>query len=61
MQEYRGYELMGREPIDVVELDSRHDPEKFLSLVYYVKTRGDLIKVAKEMARDETTPDKVGR
>jgi len=41
MQEYRGYELIGRKPIDVVELDSCHDPKESLSLVYYVKTRGD--------------------
>ncbi len=61
MQEYRGYELMGRDPIEVMELDSYHDPEKSLSLVYYVKTRGDLIKVAKEMARDETTGDWIGQ
>ena len=60
MQEYRGYELIGREPIDVIELDSHHDPEKSLSLVYYVKTRGDLIKVAREMARDETTGNWIG-
>jgi len=50
---------MGKEPVDVIELNSRYDPEK--SLVYYLKTRGDLIKVAKEMVRDEITPDKVGR
>lgn len=61
MQEYRGYELMGRDPIEVVELDSRHDPKESLSLVYYVKTRGDLIKVAREMARDETTGDWIGQ
>jgi len=61
MQEYRGYELMGRDPIEVVELDSRHDPKESLSLVYYVKTRGDLIKVARKMARDETTGDWIGQ
>ncbi|GAI05330.1 unnamed protein product, partial [marine sediment metagenome] len=61
IQEYRGYELVGREPVDVIELTSRYDPEKFLSLVYYIKTRGDLIKVAREMARDETTGDWIGQ
>ena len=44
-----------------MELDSCHDPENFLSLVYYVKTRGDLVKVAKEMARDETTGEWIGQ
>jgi ribulose 1,5-bisphosphate carboxylase large subunit-like protein len=61
MQEYRGYELMGKEPVDVIELDSRYDPEKSLSLVYYVKTKGDLTKVARKMARDETTGDWIGQ
>jgi len=61
MQEYRGYELIGREPIEVVELDSRHDPKESLSLAYYAKTRDDLIKVAKEIARDETTGNWIGQ
>ena len=51
MQEYRGYELIGKELVDVVDLDSCHDSEKSLSLVYYVKTRGDSIKVAKKTAK----------
>lgn len=61
MQEYRGYELMGKKPVDVIELASRHNPEESLSLVYYIKTKGDLIKVAKEMARDETTGSWIGK
>ena len=60
IQEYRGYELLGKEPVDVIELTSRHNSEESLSLVYYVKTRGDLVKVAKGMARDETTGSWIG-
>lgn len=61
IQEYRGYELVGREPVDVIELTSPYDPGKSLSLVYYIKTRSDLSKVAKEMARDETTGNWIGQ
>jgi len=52
---YIGRELIGREPIETLEFESRHAPEESISLRYYVKTRGDLVKVAKEIARDETT------
>ncbi|MFQ5888303.1 MAG: RuBisCO large subunit C-terminal-like domain-containing protein [Candidatus Hydrothermarchaeales archaeon] len=52
---------MGREAVDIVELASRHDPEKSLSLIYYVETKSDLIKVAKEVARDETTGSWIGQ
>ncbi|NOZ21945.1 MAG: hypothetical protein GXP25_12755, partial [Planctomycetes bacterium] len=55
MERYTGREILGREPVEVIELDSRHDPAESISLTYYIKTKGDLVEVAKEIARDETT------
>lgn len=55
VEEYRGNEILGREPVDVIDLESVHDPAESVELVYYVKTGGDLVKVARDIARDETT------
>jgi len=57
---YRGRELIGREPLETIDLESRHDPDDSILLTYYIKTRGDLVSVAKEIARDETTGSWVG-
>ena len=46
---------MGREPVEVIDLESVHDPKESVELVYYGKTRGDLGEVARDVARDETT------
>ena len=58
--EYRAHELVGREPIDVKEFESRHDPEESMRLTYYLKSAGDLLSVAEAFARDETTGSWVG-
>jgi ribulose 1,5-bisphosphate carboxylase large subunit-like protein len=58
--EYVGHELEGRKPIDRLEFESRHDPQDSLVLTYYLKTSGDLTRVAKEVARDETTGGWIG-
>jgi len=57
---YKGYELAGREPVEIKEYPSIHDPEKSLRLKYYIKTRGKLVDVARDVARDETTGGWVG-
>jgi len=57
---YTGRETLGREPADIIELESRHDPAHSLTLIYYVKTKGDIVEVAREIARDETTGKWIG-
>lgn len=61
MEKYRGREILGREPREIINLKSQHNPEESVSLVYYVKTRQDLVKTAKEIARDETTGSWIGQ
>ena len=60
MEEYRGNEILGREPVEVIDVESAHDPADSVELVYYLKTRGDLVKVACDVARDETTGPWIG-
>lgn len=59
--DYIGYELEGRKPKDVIEVASKHDPKRSLTLKYYLKTRGRLQDVAKNVAKDETTGSWVGQ
>ncbi|MFH0965150.1 MAG: RuBisCO large subunit C-terminal-like domain-containing protein [Planctomycetota bacterium] len=58
---YRGFEIEGRRPRKVVTLPSRHDPSESMRLTYYVRCRGDILAVAKRIARDETTGSWVGK
>ena len=57
---YRAFEVDGRRVKDVVTFRSRHPREESIRLTYYVKTRDDIVKIAKRIARDETTGSWVG-
>ncbi|RKY04745.1 hypothetical protein DRP77_03005 [Candidatus Poribacteria bacterium] len=58
--EYEPVEIKGREPIDVIELESQHDPDESITFVYYIKTNADLIETAKKVAEEETTGRWIG-
>ena len=57
---YRAFEIEGRRPKDVVTFRSRHKASESMRLTYYMKCRGDILSVAKRVARDETTGPWVG-
>lgn len=57
---YRAFEIEKRKPRDVVKFRSRHALSESMRLVYYVKGRDDIVKLAKRIARDETTGSWVG-
>jgi ribulose 1,5-bisphosphate carboxylase large subunit-like protein len=59
--EYTPPEVRGRRPVDVVELPARLDPKEALEFTYYVKTEGDLEKVTRKIAEEETTGRWIGR
>ena len=57
---YRAFEIENRKPRDVVKFRSRHPLSESMRLVYYVKGRDDIVKLARRIARDETTGSWVG-
>lgn len=59
--EYTPPEVRGRQPVDVMEFESRLDPSEALEFTYYVKTEGDLEKVTRKIAEEETTGRWIGR
>ncbi|HEV3163005.1 MAG TPA: hypothetical protein VGZ22_03110, partial [Isosphaeraceae bacterium] len=61
MSDYSPPEVRGRRPVDVVELPGRIDPAEALEFTYYVKTEGDLEKVTRKIAEEETTGRWIGR
>ncbi|MBP8638678.1 MAG: hypothetical protein KBI34_05735 [Dictyoglomi bacterium] len=61
MEEYIPYELKGKELLEVINLGSKFSKEESIELKFYVKTTGDLVKVAQDIARDETTGPWVGQ
>jgi ribulose 1,5-bisphosphate carboxylase large subunit-like protein len=60
MEKYVPIEIRNRKPIDVVELDSQHDPDDSILFVYYIKTNSDLVETAKKIAEEETTGKWIG-
>ncbi|HWE40161.1 MAG TPA: RuBisCO large subunit C-terminal-like domain-containing protein [Isosphaeraceae bacterium] len=54
-------EVRGRKPVEVVELPGEIDPAGALEFTYYVKTEGDLAKVTRKIAEEETTGRWIGR
>lgn len=60
MTKYVPIEIRGREIVDVIELESQHDPESSIVFVYYIKTDSDLVETAKRIAEEETTGRWVG-
>lgn len=60
MEKYIPIEIRGREPLEVIELDSQHDPEDSILFVYYIKTQSDLVETAKKIAEEETTGRWIG-
>ena len=58
---YTPPEVRGREPVDLVELPARLDPAEALEFTYYVKTEGDLERVTRKIAEEETTGRWIGR
>jgi len=61
MEEYVPYELKGKELLEVIEIGSKFSREEAIELKFYIKTDKDLIQVAKDIARDETTGPWVGQ
>ena len=61
MEEYIPYELKGKELLEVINLGSKFSKEESIELKFYVKTTGNLVKVAQDIARDETTGPWVGQ
>ena len=60
MPEYVPVEIRNREPLEVMELDSQHDPEDSILFIYYIKTQADLVETAKKIAEEETTGSWIG-
>ena len=60
MEKYVPVEIRGREPLEVMELDSQHDPEDSILFIYYIKTQSDLVETAKTIAEEETTGRWIG-
>jgi hypothetical protein len=61
MEAYIPYELKGKELLEVINLGSKFSKEESIELKFYVKTTGNLVKVAQDIARDETTGPWVGQ
>lgn len=61
MEAYIPYELKGKELLEIIQLGSKFSKEESIELKFYIKTTGDLIKVAQDIARDETTGSWVGQ
>ena len=61
MEAYIPYELKGKELLEVITLGSKFSKEESIELKFYVKTTGNLVKVAQDIARDETTGPWVGQ
>lgn len=59
--DYVPVEVRGRKPVDIIELPARLDPAEALEFTYYVKTEGDLEKVTRKIAEEETTGRWIGR
>jgi len=59
--DYSPPEVRGRQAVDVIELSGRLDPSEALEFTYYVKTEGDLEKVTRKIAEEETTGRWIGR
>ncbi|MFC1718880.1 RuBisCO large subunit C-terminal-like domain-containing protein [Candidatus Poribacteria bacterium] len=60
MEKYVPVETRGREPLEIMELDSQHDPEDSILFIYYIKTQSDLVETAKKIAEEETTGRWIG-
>ena len=60
MEKYVPVEIRGREPLEVMELDSQHDPEDSILFTYYIKTQSDLVETARKIAEEETTGRWIG-
>ena len=60
MEKYVPIEIRGREPLEVMELDSQHAPEDSILFTYYIKTQSDLVETAKTIAEEETTGRWIG-
>ncbi|HRU32299.1 MAG TPA: RuBisCO large subunit C-terminal-like domain-containing protein [bacterium] len=61
MEAYIPYELKGKELLEVINLGSKFSKEESIGLKFYIKTTGNLVKVAQDIARDETTGPWVGQ
>ncbi len=60
MGKYVPVEIRGREPLEIIEMDSQHDPEDSILFIYYIKTNADLVKTARAIAEEETTGRWIG-
>lgn len=59
-ERYVPVEIKGREPMEVIELDSQHSLEDSILFKYYIKTNADLVETAKRIAEEETTGRWIG-
>ena len=53
-------EVRGRQPLDVLEYSSQHDPADAIEFIYYLKTAGQIEQVAGRVAEEETTGRWIG-
>lgn len=60
MEKYTPIEVRNRDFIEIIELDSKYDPEDSIEFVYYIKTQSDLVETAKRIAEEETTGKWIG-
>ena len=60
MEKYVPVEIRDREPLEVIEMDSQHDPEDSILFTYYIKTQSDLVETAIKIAEEETTGRWIG-
>lgn len=58
---YVPVEVRNKKIKDFKHLGSQHNPDESIELVFYLKCSGDVIEVAKRLARDETTGAWIGK
>lgn len=58
---YQPIEIRGRKILDIIDVDSRHDPADSILFKYYIKTQGALVETAKKIAEEETTGRWIGK
>ncbi|MCM8809444.1 MAG: RuBisCO large subunit C-terminal-like domain-containing protein [Candidatus Omnitrophica bacterium] len=58
---YLPKELREKRLSKIVELNSNYSKEESIEIVYYLKSEGDIVEVAKKLAIDETTGKWIGK
>lgn len=58
---YLPEELRKKKLKEIIELKSNYGKEESIEIVYYLKSKEDIVKVAKKLAIDETTGKWIGQ